>query len=41
MSKSLSQAEALDSSFAAQLSAQQRAIDELYQRLARIEGQRP
>jgi hypothetical protein len=40
MSKSLSQAEALDSNFAAQLSAQQRAIDDLYKRLNRIEGER-
>jgi hypothetical protein len=41
MSKSLSQAEALDTSFATQLAAQQKAIDELYARLRRIEGQRP
>jgi len=41
MSKSLSQAEALDSSFAATLAAQQRAIDDLYAQLAALKRQPP
>ena len=41
MSKSLTDAERLDSSFAAQLSAQQRAIDDLYTQLAALKRQQP
>jgi hypothetical protein len=41
MSKSLSQAEALDSSFAATLAAQPRAIDGLYTQVAAFKRQPP
>jgi hypothetical protein len=41
MSKSLSEAERIDSSFASQLNAQQRAIDDLYRQIAELKRQQP